>query len=135
MYKYMLDTDIIIYTIKKKPSHVRRMFNVHSGEMCISTVTLGELLFGAENSSDPKKNMDVVEGFVARVNVLDYDYDAARQFGQLKEELKRNPIGGYDLMIAAHARSTGLILVTNNVREFKRVPGLRIKNWAAQAKS
>ena len=129
MGKYLLDTDTVIFTIKRKPIHVRRKFNAHTGEMCISTVTLSELMYGAENSFDPSKNLNAVEGFAYRVNVLDYDTYAARHFGQLKNELKGNLIGSYDLMIAAHARSKGLILVTNNIREFARVPGLRIENW------
>ena len=125
----MLDTDIVIYTMKRKPLKVKRRFNAHVGEMCISSVTLGELYYGAENSSNSSRNLHVVEGFVARIEVLDYDKSAARQFGQLSRELRNKPLGAYDLQIAAHSRSLGLILITNNVREFKRVPGLRVKNW------
>jgi tRNA(fMet)-specific endonuclease VapC len=129
MAKFMLDTDISIYTVKRKPHEVRRMFNIHAGELSISTVTLGELLFGAENSSNPRANLMVIEGYAARVEVLDYDRDAAMQFAQLKVELSKKQIGAYDLMIAAHARSRGLILVSNNITEFGRVPGLRVENW------
>jgi tRNA(fMet)-specific endonuclease VapC len=129
MAKFMLDTDISIYTVKRKPHEVRRMFNIHAGELSISTVTLGELLFGAENSSNPRANLMVIEGYAARVEVLDYDRDAAMQFAQLKVELSKKQIGAYDLMIAAHARSRGLILVSNNIAEFGRVPGLRVENW------
>ena len=129
MESFMLDTDISIFTIKRKPPQVRRMFNIHSGELCISSVTLAELYFGAENSSDPGKNLEVVEGFAARVEVLSFDHAAARQYGQLRNELRGNQIGPYDMMIAAHARSRGLVLVTNNVTEYKRVLGLRVENW------
>ena len=129
MAKFMLDTDISIYTIRRKPHEVRRMFNIHGGEMSISTVTLGELLFGAENSNNPQANLAVVEGYAARVEVFDYDREAAIQFAQLRVELSQNLIGAYDLMIAAHARSRGLILVSNNIEEFSRVPGLRVDNW------
>lgn len=129
MAKFMLDTDISTYTVKRKPHEVRRMFNIHAGELSISTVTLGELLFGAENSSNPRANLMVIEGYAARVEVLDYDRDAAMQFAQLKVELSKKQIGAYDLMIAAHARSRGLILVSNNIAEFGRVPGLRVENW------
>ncbi len=129
MVKFMLDTDISIYTVKRKPHEVRRMFNIHAGEMSISTVTLGELLFGAENSRSPGENLAVIEGYAARVEVLDYDREAATQFAQLKVELANSLIGAYDLMIAAHARSRGLILVSNNIKEFNRVPGLRVENW------
>lgn len=129
MIKFLLDTDISIYTIKRRPHEVRRRFNIHAGTMAISTVTLGELLFGAENSSDPKRNILDVEGFAGRLHILEYDAAAARQFGQLKHELQGQIIGAYDLMIAAHARSLGLVLVTNNLREFSRVPGLRVESW------
>ena len=97
--------------------------------MSISTVTLGELLFGAENSKNPKSNAEQIEGFAGRLLVLDYDREAASQFGQLKVELQKNLIGPYDLMIAAHARSKGLIFVTNNTKEFNRLPGLRVESW------
>jgi len=130
MNVYMLDTDIVIYTIKRRPETVRKAFNNHAGEMSISAVTASELFYGAENSSNIANNMHIVKGFMARVNVLDFDANAARQFGRLKRELKGQLIGAYDLMIAAHARSLGLILVTNNIREFRRVPGLQIENWA-----
>jgi tRNA(fMet)-specific endonuclease VapC len=129
METYMLDTDISIYTIKRKPPEVRRLFNIHSSELCISSVTLAELCFGAENSSDPGNNLKVVEGFAARLSILKFDHAAARQYGRLRHELLGNPIGPYDMMIAAHARSRGLVLVTNNVTEYKRVPGLRVENW------
>ncbi len=132
MIKYMLDTDISIYTMKRKPLEVKRMFNIHHGEICISTMTLGELIYGAENSINSTRNLQVVEGFIGRLDVLDFDQSAARQFGQLKTELKGKAIGAYDLMIAAHARSQGLILVSNNTREFDRVPGLRIENWVGK---
>ena len=127
----MLDTDTVIYTMKRKPLSVKQAFKAHVGEMCISTITLSELFFGVENSSSPRQNLGVVESFAARVSVLDYDVNAARQFGQLKLELRGQLIGAYDLMIAAHARSLGLIVVTNNVREFRRVPGLRTENWVS----
>lgn len=131
MDKYMLDTDTVIYTMKRKPVSVKQRFNAHVGELCISTVTLSELYYGAENSSKPTQNLAAVESFAARVNVLDYGMSSARQFGQLKLELKGQLIGAYDLMIAAHARSIGLILVTNNKKEFGRVPGLRIESWVS----
>jgi tRNA(fMet)-specific endonuclease VapC len=129
MIKFLLDTDISIYTIKRKPLEIRRMFNIHSGEIGISTVTLGELLYGAANSKNQRTNLDIVEGFASRVEVINYSAAAAYQFGQLKQELKGQTIGPYDLMIAAHARSLGLILITNNTKEFDRVAGLRIENW------
>lgn len=131
MLKYMLDTNICIFTIKHKPSHVRETFNQHSDQLCISTVTLMELVYGAEKSASPEKNLSVIEGFAARLEVLDYDPGAAYHSGELRSELAKagTPIGPYDQMIAGHARSRGLILVTNNLQEFNRVPGLRVEDW------
>lgn len=131
MLKYMLDTNICIFTIKNKPHTVREMFERQHGRLSISAVTLMELIYGAEKSSFPAKNLAVIEGFSARLEVLSYDEDAAAHTGQLRAELARagTPIGPYDQMISGHARSKGLILVTNNLNEFVRVPGLRIEDW------
>jgi tRNA(fMet)-specific endonuclease VapC len=131
MLKYMLDTNICIFTSKNKPSEVREAFERHQDQMCISTVTWMELVHGAEKSAFPKRNLAVIEGLAARMQVLDYDSKAAEHTGQLMAELQKQgkTIGAYDFMIAGHARSRGLILVTNNLREFERVPGLRIEDW------
>lgn len=131
MLKFMLDTNICIFTIKNKPQHVREAFKAHHGQFCISTVTLMELIYGAEKSSSPSRNLADVEGFAARLEVLKYDQDAAAHTAQLRVELARagTPMGPYDHMIAGHSRSKGLILVTNNRREFDRVPGLRVEDW------
>jgi tRNA(fMet)-specific endonuclease VapC len=131
MLKFMLDTNICIFTIKNRPAVVREAFKRHHGQMCISTITLMELIYGAEKSSYPERNLAEVESFAARLEVLSYDQAAAAHSGQLRAELARagTPVGPYDQMIAGHARSQGLILVTNNVREFERVPGLRIEDW------
>jgi tRNA(fMet)-specific endonuclease VapC len=134
MLKYMLDTNIVIYTMKNRPDVVRRRFNRHQGRMCISTVTLGELIYGVEKSSQPERNMEVIEGFAARMEVLPFEDQDAFHFGQIRAELARQgrPIGPYDAMIAAHARARGLILVTNNMREFRRVAGLRLEDWSVE---
>lgn len=131
MLKYMLDTNICIFTIKSRPAQVREAFKRHSGQLCISTVTLMELIYGAEKSSQPERNLADVEGFAARLEVLPYDTQAAMHSGQLRAELAKlgKPIGPYDQMIAGHARAMGLIVVTNNLREFERVPGLRVEDW------
>ncbi len=131
MLKLMLDTNIVIYTIKNKPQYIRQIFKKHQGQMCISTVTFMELIYGAEKSAKPEQNRQDVEGFAARLDVLPYDQEAVHQTGQIRAELARKgtPIGPYDQMIAGHARSKGLILVTNNEKEFKRVDGLRLDNW------
>ncbi|MGB5775961.1 MAG: tRNA(fMet)-specific endonuclease VapC [Sedimenticolaceae bacterium] len=131
MLKFMLDTNIVIYTIKNRPTRVRKAFKRHEGQMCISTVTWGELVNGAERSSQPERNLADIEGLSARLEAAPFDFSAATQFGQLRAELHLigKPIGPYDMMIAGHARALGLVLVTNNLKEFKRVPGLRVENW------
>ncbi|WP_342067085.1 type II toxin-antitoxin system tRNA(fMet)-specific endonuclease VapC [Achromobacter kerstersii] len=131
MLKFMLDTNICIFTIKNKPDVVRQAFNQRHAQLCVSAITSMELAYGAEKSAAVARNQAVVEGFLARLDVLDYDLAAADSTGQLRAELARagTPIGPYDAMIAGHARSRGLILVTNNTREFARVPGLRLEDW------
>ena len=131
MLKYMLDTNIVIYTMKNKPDSVRERFKKHHGRMCISSITYMELVYGAERSSNPDRNLTSLEGFVARMDVLPLYDSAAAHAGQVRAELARlgMPIGQYDQLIAGHARSQGLVLVTNNEKEFARVPGLRTENW------
>lgn len=131
MLKYMLDTNIAIYTIKNKPGEVRQAFNAHDGQMGISSVTLMELIYGAEASTAVERNLRDIEGFAARLEVLPYDSDAAIHTGQLRAELKKmgRPIGPYDEMIAGHARSQGLVVVTNNINQFENAPGIRLENW------
>ena len=133
MHKYMLDTNIVIYTMKNKPQSVREAFKKHYGQMCISSVSYMELVFGAERSSNPESNLRNLEGFIARMDVLSYAEAAAVHTGQICAELtkKGTPIGPYNQMIAGHARSLGLILVTNNAKEFERVDGIRIENWVS----
>ena len=132
MLKYMLDTNMVIYTIKNRPEKVREAFTLHEGQTCISSVTLGELIYGAEKSSQTERNISVIEGLAARLEVMPFDEKAAAHFGQLRAELAKagKSIGPYDLMIAGHARALGLVLITNNLKEFQRVPGLRLDNWA-----
>ncbi len=131
MIKYMLDTNILIYTIRNRPRKVREAFKRNADYLSMSAVTLGELIYGAERSAQVARNLQDVEGLAARMDVVSFDHQAAAHFGQLRAELVSagRTIGPYDLMIAGHARSLGLILVTNNMREFKRVPGLRVENW------
>jgi len=131
MLKFMLDTNICIFTIKNKPEPVRERFNLNSDRMCISSVTLMELIYGAEKSQAVERNLAVVESFVSRLSVLDYDVLAAVHSGQIRAELagRGTPIGPYDQMIAGHARSRGLIVVTNNLKEFERIPGIRVEDW------
>lgn len=132
MLKYMLDTNIVIYTIRKRPEQVRSVFKQHKGQMCISAITLGELVFGAEHSQQVERNLADIEEMVARLEVLPFNGKAAYHFGRIRAELYSagQPIGPYDMMIAGHARASGLILATNNIKEFVRVPGLLLENWA-----
>ncbi len=136
MLKYLLDTNIVIYVIKQRPLEVLEIFNRHQGRMAISSITLAELVHGAEKSSDVSRNISVVEDFVSRLDVLAYDDKAAWQYGNIRATLEKigQPIGVNDLHIAAHARSNGLTLVTNNLREFERVPGLLLENWVGEPK-
>lgn len=131
MLKYMLDTNIVIYTMKNKPEKIRQAFEAHYGQICISSVVLMELIYGAEKSAAVDKNLAILEGFTARLAVISYNEKAANHSGQLRAELAKqgSPIGPYDTMIAGHSRAEGLILVTNNIKEFNRVPGLRLENW------
>ena len=132
MLKYMLDTNIVIYVIKRRPVLLLDKFNEHAGHMCISSITLAELLHGAEKSEQQEHNLHQVEDFISRLDVLAYDEKAAAHYGGIRADLehKGQTIGVNDLHIAGHARSEGLILVTNNEREFNRVDGLRLENWA-----
>lgn len=128
----MLDTNICIYTIKNNPAIVREKFQQHQHHLCISSIVLSELLYGAEKSDTPTKSLALIEGLAARLEVLDFDENAAAHSAEIRAELakKGTPIGHYDMLIAGHARSRGLILVSNNLREFERVGGLRLENWA-----
>lgn len=127
----MLDTDVCIYVQRRRPGHLLERFELTADKLCISTVTLAELRYGAEKSERRQQNLAALQRFVARVAILPFSLEAAAHFGEIRADLERSgtPIGAYDLMIAAQARSEGLILVTNNTREFGRVAGLRVENW------
>jgi tRNA(fMet)-specific endonuclease VapC len=131
MIKYMLDTNTVIFTINNKPEQVRQKFKTCYDQISISAITLMELLYGVERSANPVKNQTILDGFVARLDVLPYEDRGAAHTGEIRAELARKgtPIGSYDAMIAGHARSQGLILVTNNTKEFNRVSGLRLEDW------
>ena len=132
MLKYMLDTNIVIYVIKRRPIELLEVFNRHVGQMCISSITLAELLHGVEISAMPDHNLRQIEDFNSRLEVLEYGKKAAVHYGEIRADLERKgtPIGVNDLHIAGHARSEGLTLVSNNLREFERVDALRLVNWA-----
>ncbi|WP_230991066.1 type II toxin-antitoxin system VapC family toxin [Bathymodiolus platifrons methanotrophic gill symbiont] len=106
-------------------------FNQHAGHMCISSITLAELLHGVEKSAQPAHNLRQVENFVSRLDVVEYGSKAAEHYGNIRAVLEKHgqTIGVNDIHIAGHARSEGLILVTNNLKEFERVEALRLDNW------
>ena len=131
MLKYLLDTNIVIYVLKRRPKEVLDIFNTNASRMAISSITLSELMYGAEKSLNTDKNLEAVEEFVSHLEVLPYDAKASQHYGQIKAALEKKGqiIGENDIHIAAHAISHGLILVSSNVREFKRVPNLALENW------
>lgn len=131
MLKYMLDTNIVIYVIKRKPIEVLGKFNENSTRMAMSVITLSELFHGAENSSRVSENLLAIEDFVSRIEVLHYTPKASQHYGSIRAVLEKRGqvIGVNDLHIAAHARSEGLAVVTNNTNEFTRVPSLMVENW------
>lgn len=131
MLRYLLDTNICIYVIKGRPLPLLSVFNQHAGQLAISSITHAELLHGVAKSSQPDHNLRQVENFVARLDVLPYGSKAAAHYGDIRAALEKQgkPIGVNDLHIAGHARSEGLILVSNNAREFERVEALRLENW------
>lgn len=135
MLKYLLDTNIVIYVIKRRPIEVMGVFNENAGRMAISAITLSELFHGAEKSAKVAQNLEVVEEFASLLEVLPYTARASQHYGSIRAALERvgQPIGINDLHLAAHARSEGLTLVTNTLAEFERVPGLLTENWVGSA--
>lgn len=133
MITFMLDTNICIYIIKKKPEQVLgRLKNTRISDIGISSITLSELAYGAEKSSRPDQNKIALAEFLAPLEILSYDDMAAQEYGKIRAYLDRRgtPIGPMDMLIAAHALSLNCTLVTNNKREFNRVLSLKIENWA-----
>jgi tRNA(fMet)-specific endonuclease VapC len=131
MLTYMLDTNICIYVMKNYPLDLLEKFNALAEQLCISSITLGELHYGAEKSARRAANLTAIENFVARLEVLAFEAKAAAHYGQVRAELERagTPCGPHDMQIGGHARSEGFIVVTNNTREFNRMQGIRTENW------
>jgi tRNA(fMet)-specific endonuclease VapC len=131
MLRYLLDTNIVIYVLKRRPVEVLSTFNANASRMAISSITLAELLHGAEKSSRVSENLAAIEDFCSRLVVLPYGPKAAQHYGVIRAALEKlgQPIGVNDMHIAAHARSEGLVLVTNNMEEFARVLALEAENW------
>jgi tRNA(fMet)-specific endonuclease VapC len=130
---YMLDTNICIYAMKNKPEKVlRRLREELDNGVCISSITLAELEYGMKHSSNPAKNEQALLRFLVPFSVLPFGSTAAAEYGEIRAYLQSQgtPIGPLDMLIAGYARAEKMILVTNNVREFERVPGLELENWA-----
>ena len=129
---YMLDTNICIYIINKKPKKVIKTLTSKSpAEVCISAITLSELEYGVAKSNQQEKNQEALIKFLLPLQVFDFDATAARSYGIARSKLESagKQIGALDTLIAAHSLSMDAILVTNNVREFRRVKGLKVENW------
>ena len=130
--RYLLDTNICLYLIRRRPPQVLERFQRCAiGDIGLSTVTLAELDFGAAKSEFPVKNREALEAFTLPLEIVSFDDAAAKDYGAVRATLERQgtPIGAIDLLIAAHALSLRVILVTNNVREFAKVQGLQVENW------
>jgi tRNA(fMet)-specific endonuclease VapC len=131
--RYLLDTNICIYIAKQKPPGVlARLQRLRPGDVGMSIITYLELVYGAWKSQHREANLLRIQGLERLIPVLPLDVSTGRHYGQVRAELERkgSPIGAYDLLIAAHALALGLTLVTNNVREFRRIPRLIVENWA-----
>ena len=133
--KYMLDTNICIYTIKHKPPEVIKNFLRHNpDEMCISSITYAELMHGVEKSRAVERNRMAITLFLSAITILPFNQYAAEEYGKVRAELERKgtPIGSMDMLIAGHARAEELVLVTNNTREFFRVENLEVEDWTKE---
>ena len=133
MFRYLLDTNLCIRVLRERPAGLRGRFNAEADALCISTVVLTELLHGAAKSARPVENRREVEHFAARLTVLPFDPEAADHAADIRAALERQgqSIGAYDVLTAGHARSRGLVMITGNLGEFRRVDGLRCEDWLA----
>ena len=132
MIKYMLDTNMIAYAKNRRPAVVLEHLMQHDpSQICISSITMAELEYGVHNSSKPEQNRTALMMFLSEITILPFDSDASFDYGKIRYDLKSKGIliGGNNLLIAAHAKSLGLTLVTHNTREFSRVEGLSIEDW------
>jgi tRNA(fMet)-specific endonuclease VapC len=130
--KYLLDTNICVHLIRRRPEQVLQRFETLTfGDVGVSSITVAELQFGVQKSQRPLQNQEALALFLAPLIIADFDHAAAEAYGVIRAELERQgtPIGSLDTLIAAHALSLGVTLVTNNEREFSRVPGLQVENW------
>ena len=131
--RYMLDTNICIYTIKHKPKQVLKHLKEHDPkDICISSITYAELMYGVEKSKAIEKNRVALTMLLANIEIMGFDSLAAESYGKIRADLESGgtPIGQLDMMIAAHAKALAYTVVTNNTKEFKRVKGLKLENWS-----
>ncbi len=131
--RYMLDTNICIYAIKHKPEKVfRKLQKIDPSDVCISSVTYAELVYGVEKSAAVERNRLALSIMLSNIEIMNFGVLAATSYGMVRADLEKKgtPIGPLDMMIAAHAKSLGCTVVTNNVKEFSRVKGLKVVNWA-----
>jgi tRNA(fMet)-specific endonuclease VapC len=133
---YLLDTNICIYIIKKSPEKViKKLESIPNdegkNEIYLSSVTVSDLFYGVEKSSQLEKNFEALKGFLTPFQIINFDHESAEVFGRVRSDLERKGtvIGPYDLQIASIAIAHDLVLVTNNIKEFKRVDGLNLENW------
>ena len=129
---FMVDTCILIHIIRdRNPNIIDMMRKKTPGGICVSSVTVAEMEYGAAKSSRPDQNRDALYQFLSPLTILSFDQKAAFEYGLIRSHLERKgmPIGSMDMMIAAHARSIPAIIVTDNIREFSRVPDLTVENW------
>ncbi len=130
--KYLLDTNICIYLIKKKPLHLLAKFqSIPLGDAGISSITLGELQYGVAKSEFPQRNQEALNKFTLPLEIVSFDSHAAMVYGKIRSQLEKQgtPIGPLDTLLAAHALSLNAVMVTNNIKEFERVDGLAVENW------
>lgn len=135
--KYLLDTNICIALIRQKPAAlIQRLTSLQPGDAGISSITLAELFHGVEKSARPEQNMSALEQFLLPLDLVDFDQDAALAYGKIRVDLERTGqlIGSMDILIAAHAVSLNVIMVTNNVQKFQRVKGLFVEDWISETK-
>ncbi len=132
--RYLLDTNVVIFALRRTAGPLRQRLRAESDRLAVSAITVSELAYAAQRSTEPSSNRRAVEQFLALTPVLPFAATAAEHAGELRAQLAAAggmPIGGYDVLIAGHARSAGLAIVTNNTREFSRVPGLEVVDWSA----
>lgn len=132
MKKYILDTDICSYILKRKPLSVLEKFSkVGTDNVFISVITYAELMYGVEKTKTQRINKEVIHNFLNFIKILEWDIKSAIEYGEIRNSLEVSgvPIGNMDLMIASHAKSLGFVLVTNNFKHFSRIKGLVLENW------